>query len=315
MLRSTRSDDHSTTHLIVDEGRCVLVAIRGEAALSDDDGDLRPEPGSSVRVVEVVRGATRELTIDRGRDGRETRRYLVDGRERDAAESAAWLRELLPRLVRETGMGAEQRVARLRRQGGVAAVLREVERIESDGVRRHYLTTLIESDGLGRDDLWRIADAAGRIDSDGDVRYVLSKLAEHPEVHVASVLAATRGIESDGDKRYVLTTIAPRVRDDADWRRYVEVASTIDSDGDQRVVFGAALEKGRLSRDAAVDLLDATRTIESDGDRRVVLTTAARRLSLDDDQISAAFDRAASGIRSESDRRVVMEAARRERRP
>ena len=315
VLRATRSDDRSTTHLIVDEGRCVLVAIRGEAALADDDGDLRPEPGGSVRVVEVARGAARELTIDRGRDGRETRRYLVDGRERDAAESAAWLRELLPRLVRETGMGAEQRVARLRRQGGVPAVLREVERMESDGVRRLYLATLIESGGLGRDDLGRIAAAAGRIGSDGDARYVLAKLAEEPEVPVASVLAAARGIGSDGDKRYVLTTIAPRVRDDADWRRYVEAAATIASDGDQRVVFGAALEHGRLSRDAAVELLDATRTIESDGDRRVVLTAAARRLPLDDDRVSAAFDRAAGGIRSDGDRRVVVEAGRAARRP
>ena len=90
---------------------------------------------------------------------------------------------------------------------------------------------------------------------------------------------------------------------------------TIDSDGDQRVVFGAALEKGRLSRDAAVELLDATRTIESDGDRRVVLTTAARRLPLDDDQVSAAFDRAVEGIRSESDRRVAAQAGRAARRP
>ena len=50
----------------------------------------------------------------------------------------------LPQLVRESGIDAPRRAARLRARGGVPAVLAEISRIQSSGVKRAYFDALLE---------------------------------------------------------------------------------------------------------------------------------------------------------------------------
>jgi hypothetical protein len=259
-----------------DDGRCLRVESLGKLEVTEDDADVRLGATGIAAVIEEERdGTTRRLTLQRADDG-VVRHFTVNGREQGASAADAWLHALVPELVRQLGLGAEARVARIRRQQGVRGVLDEVARIESDGVKRVYLTTLVQGGGLTPEDRRGVARAVRAMDSDGDQRVVLQALlADGGALPAADLVATVRTIDSDGDKRVVLTRALEGARDEATVAGVLEAAADIDSDGDRRVVLTSALERGTLRAEAVRSaFFRAADGIDSDGDRRVVLTAA-----------------------------------------
>ncbi len=341
---SIHESNERRTLLIADAERCLEVRSVGAVEFTDDDADVRRlAPGGTLSIEETRAGVTRRVEFAE-RDGRVTRRYFEGGRARDEADGAAWTRAILAQVARESHVGAEARAARVLRQGGPAGVLAEVRQIASDGVKRIYLTTLLEHDRLSADDLRAVVRTAERsLSSDSDKGRILRAVAERrgtdaatlaaiveasrsissdsekarvlasalaapgsgPEVRTAAV-AVTRTISSDRAKGALLVTLVP---DAGATDALFQAVDGISSDRERGAVLRAVLRQERLSRPALLATLRSAGRISSDSEKaEVLLAAAAHRDALSDDAVRRVFLDTTRTISSSSQYRRVMDA-------
>jgi len=264
------------------DGEVVEIRAQGSVELADDDEEVAAiRPGGYLLLAE--RGTRRPdrramYTPDPGGGVRLDFRREGRPREPDAADRA-WIREMLRRAV-DDGLNAERRAAALHRRGGVPAVLREAERMESDGARRRYYAAVLDSPSLRPGEAADLLRHAGRgIESDGDLSRFLSRFVE---VHGAllgeaavreAFFAAAASLQSDGDRARVLI----HVLETAGGRPDVAVgalqsARGIGSDGDKTRVLTRVPRQALGSRGVADAYRSTLQTLRSDGDRRRALT-------------------------------------------
>jgi hypothetical protein len=322
----TRSGTHINIHergerrtlLIADRARCLEVHSVGEVEFTDDDADVRRlAPGGSLSVEETRDGATRRVEFTE-RDGRVLRRFALDGSARDEAEGATWLRTLLPQVARESHIGAPARAARILRQRGAQGMLDEAALIASDGVKRIYVTTLLEQGRPTAADLRAAARFTQRsLTSDSDRSRVLRAVAEHPAADagvVAAVVDAARSIASDSDKGRVLAAAVASPGAGPDTRAQVaSAARTIASDRTKGELLAAIAPGAGASEAMRAAWIEGARTIASDSERRRVLLAALEPGAQADALLAgptgrdALFD-AVDGIASDRDRGTVLRA-------
>jgi hypothetical protein len=322
----TRSGTHISIHesgerrtlLIADRARCLEVRSVGDVEFTDDDADVRRlAPGGSLRVEETRDGVTRRVEFTE-RDGQVTRRFALDGRTRDEAEGASWLRTLLPQVARESHIGAPARAMRLLGQRGAQGLLDEAALIASDGVKRIYVTTLLEQGRPTAADLRAVARFAQRsLSSDSDKSRVLRAVVEHraadPAV-VAAVVESARSIASDSDKGRVLAAAVASPGAGPDTQAQVaSAARTIASDRTKGELLAAIAPGAGASETMRTAWIEGARTIASDSERRRVLLAALEPGAQADALLSgpsgrdALFD-AVDGIASDRDRAAVLRA-------
>ena len=270
-----------TTRMIsAHNGYTLEVAANGDVQFTDDDQGIRSlSPGGWFSIEERGRGVADRRVEFRARGGEVERAYWTSGRPAEwDANAAMWLRDLLPQVIRESGIGARDRVARIVKGEGVAGVLREIDRIESDGAKSTYYRVLVEEHRLSSAELARVIRSAGdQIGSDGDLAHLLSAIAEQPSVDQDGVRGA-----------------------------FFAAVDAIGSDGDRHHVLSRLLRKGNLSEPMLLGLLGSASRIGSDGDRAALLTRLIRSEPLESARARQAFFAAVDRIGSDGDRAMVL---------
>lgn len=260
------------------EGEVVEVRMQGGVELTDDDAGVRAvRPGGYLLLVERgTRRPDRRAMYTPGPDRGIRLDFRKGGRrqEPDAADRA-WIREMLRRAV-EDGMNAERRADAIHRSGGVPALLREVERLDGDGVRQRYYTEAIESSSLRPAEAARVLRHAGRqMESGGDLARFLRAF-----------------VDRRGD---LLADAAVR-------EAFFAAAASLRSDGDRARVLIHVLERAGGRAAVSADVLQSARGIGSDGDKTRVLTRVPRA-ALASSGVADAYRSTLQTIRSEGDRR------------
>lgn len=321
--------------------------IHGAIEFTDDESDVKSVSSGGWFSYEESHGFSSRRYQVMG-DAAMTRRYTVDGREHAIDEEArAWLRASMPEMLRESGINAPERVRRILRQGGAQAVLAEIGKIHSDGVKLRYIQELTPIGNLNTDQYQTVLrivrgigsdgdksslviflakytlkdnlrdylfDAISTIHSSGDRQRALTAIAKEDPTRatLTAVAKSTEGIASDGDKAGVLVQLAQHYRGNEDMRRpFFRAAESIRSSGDRARVLVAVIEGAGDHRDTLVDALRATATISGDGDKARVLADAAEYWK-DDDAVRRAFFDAANAVNSSGDHaRVLLAVANR----
>lgn len=268
-------------HRHTNDGEVVEIRMQGSVELTEDDDAVHlVRPGSYLLLVEQgTRRPDRRAMHTPGEDGGVRLDFRKEGRRQEPdAGDRAWIREMLRRAV-EDGLNAERRAEAIRRSGGVPALLREVERLDGDGVRRRFYAEAIESPSL------RPAEAA--------------RILRH----------AGRQIESGGDLSTLLRAFVDRhgamLGDEAVREAFFAAAASLRSDGDRARVLIHVLDRAGGRPAVSVDALEAARGIRSDGDKTRVLTRVPRA-ALGSRGVAQAYRSTLDTIRSEGDRRRAL---------
>jgi hypothetical protein len=254
------------------------VRYQGSIEFTDDDSDVKAmSPNGFVRIREGGWISSRAVEFKADSSGAIERRYF-DGRTEKpfVPDGKAWLSQVLPKVIRQTGFGAERRVSRIYKAKGVAGVLAEINLIEGSWAKRVYFSELLKN----------------RLDS----------------ATVAQVLEqAGRQIDSDFELASLLKSSTALLADDATRRAYFNAARSIESDFEMRGALSAALQKGPVSPDIMVGILDASTSIDSDFEEASLLDQVAKVQPLDA-RTRPAFLKALATVTSDFERRRVVSA-------
>ena len=323
------------------EGEIRLNEAEDDIAAIGNDGWLRIEEEQGRR--------TWRLDVDYENDALRYR-WTVDGRSRDFSDGGAeWLEQFLDMAIYRLGLAAEDRVQRIYAADGADGVFREVELIQSDYLKRVYLSILLEGNRLNSQQAERLlgfvaemdsdyekaelltdlsADhldnerirasfvrAAVNMDSDYETRRVLDRIVSRSDLSpsiVRDILEIARGIDSDYELAELLTTLAANQDVTGDLQDdYLGLLADIDSDYELRRSLNAALRKGSLSGDNISLVLEATLNMESDFELAELHLSLLTDYDLDVDQQLTVL-RSVNTIESSFERRRVLDGVRRQ---
>lgn len=288
------------------------VEMRGKIEITDDDRDIKSmSPDGYLEITKTAFGSRRTLVISNQSSG--LKREYFEGRTSMPwePEGRKWLAEIMPELLRTTTIAAESRVNRFYKQGGVNAVLTEIGRMESDYVKEHYASLLLEIPGVSAKDyptiITRVTSsidsdhynaefmqkgmdlflkskeatdavftACGRLDSDHYKTQILKGALRSQPISLESVkivLAATDHMDSDHYKTEVLTTLLrqPNLTDDV-VAEMINATRSMDSDHYRTAVLQKALSQKNLSSNSYQRVLESVRDLDSDHYKTQVLT-------------------------------------------
>lgn len=336
-----------------DGDKRIEIRTEGKIELTEDWTSIaRLSPGAEMRLEAEDGEHEQRLDVEPGEGGRPVYTWKVDGRERPFdAEGRKWLQAMLLQLVRGTGYAAPERVASILKRQGPQGVLAEISLIPSEYVKRVYFDNLFKH-RLGADVVERALAQAGReVNSDFELRQVLTSAAESQTLSGPTVLAyaeAARAIDSDFELRTALVTLVDKgqlgpqsltavlrtarkigsdfelatlltevarkttLTDPEVRRAYVEAADEIGSDFELRKALTAVVERGDLPADALVAVLQSAREIGSDFDRATLLVAVAEKYPLSGAARDAYLE-ATRGIGSDHDRQRAEAALKRQR--
>lgn len=308
-----REHRSETTHIITDDdGRRMERRFSGEIEVRPDGRAVaRMGTGARLSIEEARPGQPeRRMELRPDGDGRVRTLYFERGERVDPdAGDRAWMERMIVDAVRENGLGAEQRIRHIRRTQGADGVLREIERIENDGDKRHYYRMLMAS-GTSADERARMLRHLGRhVRSDGEKRAALASVLDRPSLSAAELTAmldAAATIDSDGEAASLLARVArEEPLEDARVREaFFRAASTLGSDGELARVLTAVLRRPETRDDVVRAAIRATEQIDSDGERARVLVAVPDR-SLRSSAVRAAVRDALEEMDSEGERQRV----------
>jgi hypothetical protein len=191
-------------------------------------------------------------------------------------------------------------------------ILEAAERIESDYDLRRLIETVAETP-MGDDAIRLAVGMMERIDSDHDFRRAAEALLDQgsitPDTAAILIAVAADHIDSDHDLRLLLSeTVSYLEGGGAAAKAWVEALDAIDSDHDLRFALTEAADEDDLPDDVALMLINAAAGIDSDNDRRLTLEQYAERAKAAPALLEA-YESAARGISSRSDRERALDAA------
>ena len=344
--RSEYSRNGRSTIKYKDWQKSYKIDFEGDFELSDDDEDIvSVSRGGYFEITRAAFGSKRRVIIESDSRGNLTKEYYV-GRERMAyePEGRKWLAEVLPDIVRTTTIGAQSRVDRFYRKGGARGVMDEVERLDSDYLKAHYIKILMDKDGLGTNDLVTVIEGAAReVNSD---HYLTEILKDHERIFFAdaatskayieaseevnsdhyrsqilkrvltrtdvagemlvAVLESAEEINSDHYLSEVLReTLEERELSDELIRQVITTAREINSDHYQSELFRDALELDQISDESYWEILDAAGSIGSDHYKTELFKELLER-DLDDKTLSRMIDEIEDDISSDHYSNVLL---------
>jgi hypothetical protein len=261
------------------------VEMRGKIELTDNDADIKSmSPDGYLEITKTVFGSKRSIVITPQGNG--LKRQYYEGRTLVAfePEGRKWLSEIMPELLRTTTIGAESRVIRFFRQGGSTHVLNEIRRMDSDYVKAHY-ASLLMNQNVPVAEYGMIASAvSGAMESDHYIteflKNNLNKFMQSKEATEA-LFAATRKMESDHYKTEVIKEAlisAPASLESI--KIIMQATGTMESDHYKTEVMIALLKQSNLTDAVIAEMINTTKTIESDHYRTVVLNKALSKQGL-----------------------------------
>ncbi len=293
----------STTWVSLDTaGGQIEIKVRGKIEFTPTEDDVQSLSG---RAVFVEKRDGHKYRIDFEEDhGSIKRSYSVDGQPQ-ALDAAAkrWVADSIANFIRETGRNAEVRIRRIHQQGGAAAVLADIDRIQSNHTRSKYIRGLAAIGPLDESSLQQLLAAARKMDSDYELRQALQGVIEKQVLdasHQITVLQAVADMDSSYEQRQIMVALTPKlVADDAVAKAWLEAVSRIDSDYELRTVIETLSKRGAMTP-AQLDLaIEATLRLDSDYEQATALTSLLRHLPKAGAAQVAAFVRSSAKIDSD----------------
>jgi hypothetical protein len=303
-MTETRGDRHFET-----DGR-------GEVTFAEDLTDVRTlSDGGSIVIRAWTENSpeTTQVIEIRSEHGALSRSYSVGGAPRAWDEEAGKLLAMnLGWLVRRSGLSAQSRTRQLFEARGLPGVLREVQALESDYVRRLYLIELLRIgrlDGPALAQTLTLAGATLRSPHDLIETLVAAAPAAAHDGAAARAYTTALGNVSDYERRRALAALfaAPGLIPDVAAEAF-RATALVRTDYEKAETLIAALglvlaepTEARV-REA---FLAATKTLRSDADRRRVLAAVAARHPLRREMLDAVIEGAAT-MTSDYDRAELL---------
>jgi beta-lactamase regulating signal transducer with metallopeptidase domain len=286
--RSVVRISNGTTNLTWSDGNHRLrIRSRGEIEFSKDGSDVVSiSKGGYLEIEEDDGDTERRVKLKGERGGEVSRKWYVDGDQLPWDDEAqAWLETMIPEFARRTGFAADARVAQILAQDGVDAVLDEIERIESDYVKRIYFRELTSQAEMNAEQLHRVLEHAGReISSDFELAQLLIEAAREGPLDAAGRVAyaeATRSIGSDFEQSRALVALAKsNDLDEAALAALLDAAAEIGSDFELAKLLVEVARRHGLSGDAHDAYFDALDSVGSDFEHRKVLASLLEQREL-----------------------------------
>lgn len=262
------------------------IEMRGRIELTEDDKDIKSiSDDGYLEINKTVFGSKRSIVIESLGGGKMKREYYEGRTKMDwEPNGKAWLGEILPDIVRNTTIAAEARVNRFFKQGGTAAVLAEIDKIDSDHVKSHYANLLMKQPVQTKDYVSIVNKVAEEVNSDHYMseflRKNISKFMQSKEATTA-VFAATRRIGSDHYKTEVIKeALRGQAASPENVRIILQAAGQMESDHYISEVLRALLNQNNLSDAVMVEMINTTNNIESDHYRSEILRKALQKNGL-----------------------------------
>ncbi len=298
-FRNTVNGDRGA-FVLKEDGREIKAEWRGDYSLDetgtrlgdlDDEFELEIEDDSVSERLEIEKRGDEIVTA-----------YYLDGEEQtdsDRATEAA--KALFLKFLRSSGQKAEERVAIIFDNGGVAAVVEELDALESSHALSRYAQGLVEQEKLSTPEINTLISKLEFLESDYDLGQALEAILENQtitaEITPALIKAAGK-IESDHDLRKLLEAFAEQAQSDTAFELLLNLYGTIESDYDLRAATTALLENDALTAQQAAQLIAAAgEQIDSDHDLRLVLSESSPFFGKDktfSEAWFAAYDRLSS---------------------
>jgi hypothetical protein len=239
--------------------------------------------------------------------------YSVNGKTQPYdAEARKWFAALVPSIVRETATNVDQRVTKLLAKGGTAAVVDEIDRIESSYVRGKYIEALLKRGPLEDKLLPRLFASIKDVGSDFERKTVLLAVIKQQPASPAtqtSVLGVVADMDSSFEQRTVLEALAPTLGTDAGvMQAWYDAVARIDSDFELRSVIESLAKRGVLTSIQLDRSIAATNRIDSDFEHSSALKSLLPHMEKASTTQIEAFLKSARGIDSAFELRNVMNA-------
>jgi hypothetical protein len=282
----------------------------GLVTFTEAEDDIERLEGR-VTIVEKRDGRTQRMDFRADGANGVRKIYKVDGREQPLDDAGKrWLAGTIAKMLRETPTFTQQRLQRRYAKGGAAAVVTEIERIQSDPVRRDYIERLVKLGTLDDGLLGRLVGAVAGIKSEYDQRSafqaVMGNQALSPP-NQAAVLDAVAKMHSAFEQRGVLESLTSTLgREPVVIQAWLTALAAIHSDYDARMVLEDVAKREMLSGAQVEMVLQASMEIRSDFERAMVLKAMARHVGTAGVPALALFLRSAGKINSDFERRGVL---------
>ena len=222
-------------------------------------------------------------------------------------EGRKWLEAMLLDFLRSSGYKAEERVASILKRQGPAGVLAEVSQIQGDYGSRIYLEQLFKQARLEPALVERALRLAGRqIESDYELRQALTAALDRQVITEPAALAyaeVSREIESDYEARQTLSPLVYKFRHNArTLSALLRTAKEIGSDYElAELLEDVASEYALANPGVRGAYLEAVAEIGSDYETRRALSAAVERGDLSPETLVAVLQAAEKGIGSGHD--------------
>jgi hypothetical protein len=176
--------------------RCVFVDVQG-AKLSTDERRILEVPAGAYAVIrEVTRQRDIALQIEHLSTGDVQRSFTINGRvpDDDGSTERAWLARVLPQALAEGAINPAARVSRMLKSYGLTRALSEIAELQSPQARRLHFVALIKASEWTELELSRIDAVVRRSLSGRDLADVRKAL---PNANAASKQSAAVEVKTE----------------------------------------------------------------------------------------------------------------------
>jgi hypothetical protein len=293
-------------------GTQLKMRVAGKITFTDNEDDVQSLTGRAI-ISEKRDGTTRRLDLKPDGASGTTRIYSVNGKAQPYdAEARKWFAGLVPSIVRETATNVDQRVTKLFTKGGAAAVVDEIDRIESSHVRGKYIEALLKRGPVEDKLLSRLFAAIKDVGSDFERKNVLLAIIKQQPATPAtqiSLLGIVAEMDSSFEQRAVLEALAPTLGIDTGvMQAWYDAVARIDSDFELRSVIESLAKRSVLTTTQLDRAIAVTNRIDSDFEHGGALKALLPHMEKASTTQIEAFLKSARGIDSAFELRSVMNA-------
>lgn len=217
----------------------------------------------------------KKLTAESGNDGKIY--YTYNSGEKTLmldTQGNRFLAEAVKDMIAH-GVDIEGHAERLYKKGGTTAVLKDVDKMQSDYVKSRMIEYLLEHYTLSTDEMTTVANkTASQISSDYEKGKLLSQFSGKylsNKRTAAAYLAAVESINSDYEKAQAVKRILDEPLSDEMFTQVMTVANSVSSDYEKAGILKDIISNNTLSENRFSSVIAAAKNIGSDYEKANVL--------------------------------------------
>jgi hypothetical protein len=191
---------------------------RGKIIFTDDETDVKYiSPGGFLKFSKRSFGNKRIIILEGESNNQINREYREGSKELPfEPDGRKWMASVLPEIIRTTGIGAEERAKKFYANGGIDALIKEIDMLPTNYVRRIYYDASFKIPGLKTKDMVVLVnDASENITSSYELSQILTNNSEvigKNDQAVAAAMNVAKDIGSSYEQsrvfRHYLTKVA-----------------------------------------------------------------------------------------------------------